>query len=168
MAKHWDSFLSYCRSAPVQPANSRTTTDMPTSNTNKLCITLVVDYSNGKIRKDDTIKHILEEFCESDVHKSVTPVQVQTVVSAYIGMLNQAESAQEIAALWGRGARQGWNNIAQEKQRVSPDSVVPQPKGARAVIEYRTNEVQGTADLDMSPGRKGANESIFAWARDED
>ena len=86
-------------SAPVQPANSRTTTDMPTPNTNKLCITLVVDYSNRKIRKDDTIKHILEEFCESDVHKSVTPVQVQTVVSAYIGMLDQAESAQEIAAL---------------------------------------------------------------------
>ena len=90
-------------SAPVQPANSRTATDRPTPNTNKLCITLVADYSNGKIRKDDTIKHILEAFCKSDVHKSVTPVQVQTVISAYIGMLDQAKSAQEIAALQGRG-----------------------------------------------------------------
>ena len=81
-------------SAPVQAAaNSRTVTDILTPNTNELCIKLVADYLNGKIGKDNTIKHILEVFCESDVFESSTPVQVQTVISTYIGMLNQAESA---------------------------------------------------------------------------
>ena len=67
MAKHWDSFLSYCMSAPVQPANSRTTTDMLTPNTNKLCITLVVDYSNGRMTPSNT-------FLRSSVNQMCTKV----------------------------------------------------------------------------------------------
>ena len=60
----------------VQPANSRTAMDVPMPNTNKLCITLIVDYSNGKIGKDNAIGHILEAFKESDMYKRVTPVQI--------------------------------------------------------------------------------------------
>ena len=80
---------------------SRTATDMPMPNTNKLCITLITDYSNGKIGKDNAIRHILEAFRELDVYKRVTPrpVQIQTTISTYIRMLDQAESAQEVAAL---------------------------------------------------------------------
>ena len=70
-------------------------------NTNKLCITLITDYSNGKIGKDNAIRHILEAFRELDVYKRVTPrpVQIQTAISTYIRMLDQAKSAQEVAAL---------------------------------------------------------------------
>ena len=77
----------------VQPANSRTAMDVPMPNTNKLCITLIADYSNGKTGKDNAIGHILEAFKESDMYKRVTPVQIQTVISTYIRMLDQAESA---------------------------------------------------------------------------
>ena len=49
-------------SGPAQPANSRTAMDVPTPNTNELCITLMADYSNGKIGKDDATGHILEAF----------------------------------------------------------------------------------------------------------
>ena len=83
----------------IQPANSRTATDVPTPNTNELCITLIADYLNGKIGKDDAIGHILEALRELDMYKRVTPVQIQTAVSAYIRMLDQAKSAREIAAL---------------------------------------------------------------------
>ena len=77
----------------VQPANSRTATDVPMPNTNELCITLIADYLNGKIGKDDAVGHILEAFRELDVYKRVTPVQIQTAISTYIGILDQAESA---------------------------------------------------------------------------
>ena len=60
------------------------------------------------------------------------------------------------------------NDSAQEERRGSPDSVVPQPKDAGVAVEYRTNRLWGTADPEMSPGRRGANESMFAWARDKD
>ena len=155
-------------SGPVQPANSRTAMGMPTPNTNELCITLMADYSNGKIGKDNTIGHILEAFWESYVYERATPVQIQTMVSAYIRMLNQAESAWEIVALQGRGAQQVWDDITQEECRGSPGSIGPQPKDTGAVVEYGTDELQGTADLEMSPGRKGAGKSMFTWARDKD
>ena len=83
----------------IQPVNSRTALDVPMPDTNELCITLVTDYLNGKIRKDDAVGHILEAFEESDMYETATPVQIQTAISAYVGMLNQAESAQEVAAL---------------------------------------------------------------------
>ena len=67
----------------IQPANSRTAMDVPTPNTNKLCITLVADYLNGKIGKDNTVGHILEAFRELGVYKRATPVQIQTTISAY-------------------------------------------------------------------------------------
>ena len=88
----------------VQPVNSRTASDVPMPDTNKLCITLIADYSNGKIGKDDAIGHILEAFKELDVYETATPVQIQTAISTYIKMLNQAKSAQEVAVLQGRGA----------------------------------------------------------------
>ena len=160
--------ITYSMSGPIQPANSRTATDVPTPNTNKLCITLVTDYLNGKIGKDDAIGHILEAFRELDVYKRVTPVQIQTVISAYIRMLDQAESAWEIAALWGRGAWQVWGNITEEEQRGSPVSIGPQPEDAGAAVEYGINELWRTPNPEMSPGRKGANKTIFTWARDED
>ena len=77
----------------IQPANSRTATDVPTPNTNELCITLVADYLNGKIGKDNAVRHILEAFRKSDVYKRATPVKIQTTISTYIRMLDQAESA---------------------------------------------------------------------------
>ena len=61
---------------------------------NKLCISLIGNYSNGKIG-ENAIQHILEAFWKSDVYESATPVQVQMAISAYIMMLDQAESAQE-------------------------------------------------------------------------
>ena len=60
---------------------------------NELCITLIADYLNGKIGKDDAIGHILEVLRELDMYKRVTPVQIQTPISAYIRMLDQAKSA---------------------------------------------------------------------------
>ena len=88
----------------IQPANSRTAMDVPIPNTNKLCITLGADYLNGKIGKDNAIRHILKAFRELEVYERATPVQIQTVISAYIRMLDQAKSAREVAALQGRGA----------------------------------------------------------------
>ena len=154
----------------VQPANSRTATDVPTPNTNKLCITLITDYSNGKIGKDNAIRHILDAFRELDMYKRVTPrpVQIQTAISTYIRMLDQAESAQEVAALWGRGAWQVWSNITEEEWRGSPASVGPQPEDAGAAVEYGIDELRGTPDLETSLGRRGANKIMFVWARDED
>ena len=141
----------------VQPANSRTATDVPTPNTNELCITLIADYLNGKIGKDNAIGHILEVLRELDMYKRVTPVQIQTTISAYIRMLDQAKSAREIAALWGRGAWQVQGNIAEEEQRGSPVSIGPQPEDTGAVFEYGINEPQGTPNPEMSLGRRGAN-----------
>ena len=83
----------------IQPVNSRTASDVPMPDTNELCITLVADYLNGKIGKDNAVGHILEVFKESDVYKTATPVQIQTAISTYVGMLDQAESAQGVVAL---------------------------------------------------------------------
>ena len=152
----------------VQPVNSRTASDVPTPDTNELCITLIADYLNGKIRKDDAMGHILEVFKESDVYETATPVQIQTTISTYVRMLNQAESAQEVVALQGRGAWQVWSDIAGEDRRGSPASIGSQPKDAGAVVEYGIDEPWGSPNLEMTPGRRGANKTMFAWARDKD
>ena len=93
---------------------------------NKLCISLIDNYSNGKIG-ENAIQHILEAFWKSDVYESATPVQVQMAISAYIMMLDQAESAQESVTLPGGEVWQDWNDKAQEERWGSPDSVRPQP-----------------------------------------
>ena len=124
----------------IQPVNSRTALDVPTPGTNKLCITLVADYSNGKIGKDDAVGHILEAFEESDMYETATPVQIQTAISAYIGMLDQAKSAQEVEVLQGRGAQQAQSDITGEDQRGRPASIGPQPKDTGAAVEYGINE----------------------------
>ena len=134
---------------------------------NKLCISLIGNYSNGKIG-ENAIQHILEAFWKSDVYESATPVQVQMAISAYIMMLDQAESAQESVTLPGGEVWQDWNDKAQEERWGSPDSVRPQPEDTGAVVEYRTNRSWEIPDPEMSLGRRGANESVFAWARDED
>ena len=72
----------------VQPVNSRAAMDVPTPNTNELCITLVADYFNGKIGKDNAIRHTLEAFRESDMYERVTPVQIQTTISTYSSSKN--------------------------------------------------------------------------------
>ena len=137
----------------IQPANSRTATDVPTPNTNELCITLVADYLNGKIGKDNAVGHILEAFRESDVYKRATPVQIQTTISTYIRMLDQAESAWEVAALWGRGAWQVWGDITEEEQGGAQQALGPNP---------RTLEQQ----LNMgSMNHKGL--PIWKWAQEE-
>ena len=137
----------------IQPANSRTAMDVPTPNTNELCITLVADYLNGKIGKDNAVGHILEAFRESDVYKRATPVQIQTTISTYIGMLDQAESAWEVAALWGRGAWQVWGDITEEEQGGAQQALGPNP---------RTLELQ----LNMgSMNHKGL--PIQKWAQEE-
>ena len=124
----------------IQPVNSRTASDVPMPDTNELCLTLIMDYLNGKIRKDDAVRHILEAFEELDVYETATPVQIQTAISAYVRMLDQAKSAREVVALQGRGARQVQSNIAGEDQRGSPASVGPQPEDTGAAVEYGINE----------------------------
>ena len=47
-------------------------------------------------------------------------------------------------------------------------SIGPQPEDAGAVVEYGIDELLGTPNPETSPGRRGANETMFAWARDED
>ena len=96
------------------------------------------------------------------------PCPIQTAISTYIGMLDQAKSAWEVAALQGRGARQVQSNITEEEWRGSPVSIGPQPEDAGAAVEYGIDELLGTPNLEMSPGRRGANKTMFAWARDED
>ena len=152
----------------IQPANSRTAMDVPTPNTNKLCITLGADYLNGKIGKDNAIRHILKAFRELDVYERATPVQIQTAISAYIRMLDQAKSAREVAALQGRGAWQVQGDIAEEEQRGSPVSIGPQPEDAGAAVEYGIDELWGTPNLETSLGRRGADKTMFTWARDKD
>ena len=56
----------------------------------------------------------------------------------------------------------------EEEYRGSPASIGPQLKDAGAAVEYGTDELQGTADLETSLGRKGADKSMFTWVRDKD
>ena len=51
-----------------------------------------------------------------------------TTISTYIRMLNQAESAWEIAALWGRGAWQVWGDIAEEEWGGAQWALGPNPR----------------------------------------
>ena len=66
--------------------------------TNELCIKLVEEFTNGRISKDEAIQEIINTFRESDAHDGISAVQIQTAISTYIVMLDQAGTSQQNAA----------------------------------------------------------------------
>lgn len=64
-----------------------------TPTTSELCISLFEEFAKGNIAKTEAMHQILEAFRESSAHENASSAQVQSVITAYISMLEQAKSS---------------------------------------------------------------------------
>ena len=59
----------------------------------ELCINLVKEFVQGSITRNKAMHEITEVFKESSTHDEVTPDQVQSAITSFIAMLDQAQFA---------------------------------------------------------------------------
>ena len=100
-------------SATVSQGSGATTTGPPSMS--ELCLSLVEGFAKGNITKTKAIQEIIEAFRESSTGENATPVQTQEAISAFISMLDQAQSSQVDAAMQ-EGVRPGSTSEADPEE----------------------------------------------------
>lgn len=126
-----------------------------TPTTSELCLNLVEEFAKGNISKAEAIQEIIGAFRESSAHENVTSSQVQSAIAAFVSMLDQAQSSREDAA------RRGGAGVPRRTE-ADPEEDAP------GATEPECSRVSGSPEPQATSGRRGTDESLFAWAHDED
>ena len=81
--------------------NQGPTGAMQSPSTTELCINLVSEFAQGNITRNEATQESTEAFRELSAHDEVTPEQVQSAITSFVAVLDQAQSTQVNAARQG-------------------------------------------------------------------